>query len=79
MTTVANGDEVVYRHSAVIRLTHWLAVLCVTLLFLSGLQIFNAHPALYLGQQSILVDAAGLSGPRHRQALALLFRLASGF
>ena len=52
MTTVANGDEVVYRHSGVIRLTHWVAVLCVALLFLSGLQIFNAHPALYLGQRS---------------------------
>jgi len=52
MTSVANGHELVYRHSAVIRLTHWVAVLCVTLLFLSGLQIFNAHPSLYLGQRS---------------------------
>jgi thiosulfate reductase cytochrome b subunit len=35
-----------------IRLTHWVGVVCVTLLLLSGLQIFNAHPALYLGQAS---------------------------
>jgi thiosulfate reductase cytochrome b subunit len=34
------------------RLTHWVGVVCVTLLLLSGLQIFNAHPALYLGQAS---------------------------
>ena len=52
MSSLAHGAELVYRHSAVIRLTHWVAVLCVTLLFLSGLQIFNAHPALYLGQAS---------------------------
>jgi thiosulfate reductase cytochrome b subunit len=35
-----------------IRLTHWVGVVCVALLLLSGLQIFNAHPALYLGQAS---------------------------
>jgi thiosulfate reductase cytochrome b subunit len=41
--------EVVYRHAVVVRLTHWINVLCVTLLLLSGLQIFNYHPALYWG------------------------------
>jgi thiosulfate reductase cytochrome b subunit len=40
------------RHSAVVRVTHWVGVVCVTILFMSGLQIFNAHPALYLGQKS---------------------------
>ena len=34
------------------RLTHWINVLCMTLLLLSGLQIFNAHPALYWGNAS---------------------------
>jgi len=43
---------IVFRHSATIRLTHWVGVVCVTLLLLSGLQIFNAHPALYLGRAS---------------------------
>ena len=42
----------VKRHSALVRLTHWLNALCLVLLLMSGLQIFNAHPALYLGQQS---------------------------
>jgi thiosulfate reductase cytochrome b subunit len=41
---------VIRRHSLVTRLTHWLNVLCLSLLLLSGLQIFNAHPALYRGQ-----------------------------
>jgi thiosulfate reductase cytochrome b subunit len=40
------------RHAGILRLTHWTNVLCFTLLLMSGLQIFNAHPALYIGQQS---------------------------
>ena len=35
----------VKRHSAVVRLTHWLNALCLVLLLMSGLQIFNAPPA----------------------------------
>jgi thiosulfate reductase cytochrome b subunit len=52
VTDRAKRPEIVYRHSAMIRLTHWVGVVCVILLLLSGLQIFNAHPALYLGQAS---------------------------
>ena len=40
----------VYRHSTITRLTHWLNVFALSFLLLSGLQIFNAHPALYWGQ-----------------------------
>ena len=46
------AEVLVYRHAAVTRLTHWINVLAVSLLLLSGLQIFNAHPALYWGQKS---------------------------
>ncbi len=42
----------VYRQSAWTRLTHWAWAICIFFLLLSGLQIFNAHPALYLGDQS---------------------------
>jgi thiosulfate reductase cytochrome b subunit len=42
----------VRRHSAVTRLTHWINVLALSLLLMSGLQIFNAHPALYWGAKS---------------------------
>src|SRR3954470_9438041 len=41
--------EIIYRHSVVVRLTHWTNVLCLTLLLMSGLQLFNFHPALYWG------------------------------
>jgi len=40
------------RHSGVTRITHWLNVLVISLLLMSGLQIFNAHPALYWGAKS---------------------------
>jgi thiosulfate reductase cytochrome b subunit len=44
------------RHGLVVRVTHWVNVLCMTVLLMSGLQIFNAHPALYLGNQSRFDD-----------------------
>ena len=42
----------VYRQSAWTRLTHWIWAISLFFLLLSGLQIFNAHPTLYLGDQS---------------------------
>jgi len=41
--------EVIYRHSLVVRLTHWINLLCLTLLLMSGLALFNVHPQLYWG------------------------------
>jgi thiosulfate reductase cytochrome b subunit len=41
--------EVIYRHAVVVRATHWINVLCLALLLMSGLRIFNYHPALYWG------------------------------
>ncbi|WP_211097208.1 MULTISPECIES: cytochrome b/b6 domain-containing protein [Oxalobacteraceae] len=41
-----------YRHRLPVRLMHWINVLCLTVLFMSGLSIFNAHPALYWGNSS---------------------------
>ena len=38
------------------RLTHWINLLCVAVLLMSGLQIFNAHPALYWGQSGADAD-----------------------
>src|ERR1700740_1417679 len=43
------GREVIYRHTLVVRLTHWINVLCLALLLMSGLRLFNYHPALYWG------------------------------
>ena len=42
----------VARHSTAVRITHWINAIALAFLLLSGLQIFNAHPALYWGQQS---------------------------
>ena len=42
----------VYRQSAWTRATHWLWAAAVFFLLVSGLQIFNAHPALYIGEES---------------------------
>jgi thiosulfate reductase cytochrome b subunit len=41
--------EVIYRHTLPVRVTHWINVLCLTLLLMSGLKLFNVHPALYWG------------------------------
>jgi thiosulfate reductase cytochrome b subunit len=38
-----------YRHGVVTRLTHWLNAVCLGVLLLSGLQIFNAYPTLHWG------------------------------
>jgi len=47
-----SGERWIFRHSAAVRVTHWINAFCLTILLMSGLQIFNAHPALYLGKQS---------------------------
>jgi thiosulfate reductase cytochrome b subunit len=46
------AKALVRRHSLAVRLTHWINALSLAFLLLSGLQIFNAHPALYWGAQS---------------------------
>ena len=40
------------RHALAVRIMHWINVVALTLMFMSGLQIFNAHPALYWGTSS---------------------------
>lgn len=44
--------ERIYRHSLPVRIGHWFNVVCLFILIMSGLQIFNAHPALYWGDRS---------------------------
>jgi thiosulfate reductase cytochrome b subunit len=50
--TLGNGRIAVYRHPLLVRVTHWINALCLLVLLLSGLQILNAHPALYWGNAS---------------------------
>ncbi len=46
-----------YRHTLPVRIAHWVNALCLVVLVMSGLQIFNAHPALYWGDRSDRNDA----------------------
>jgi thiosulfate reductase cytochrome b subunit len=41
--------EVIRRHSLTVRLTHLINLVCLTLLLMSGLALFNFLPALYWG------------------------------
>lgn len=58
---MTSGRRLIRRHSLTVRLSHWLNVLCMTVLLFSGLQIFNAHPALYWGQYGADSDPSFLS------------------
>lgn len=49
-----------YRHRLPVRISHWVNVLCLSILFMSGLGIFNAHPALYWGASSYSTEPAFL-------------------
>ncbi|TIP07297.1 MAG: hypothetical protein E5X90_20165, partial [Mesorhizobium sp.] len=42
----------IYRQSRWTRLTHWLWAFSLFFMLLSGLQIFNARPQLYIGKES---------------------------
>ena len=55
--------EVIYRHSGTVRITHWVNALVLLVLLMSGLQIFNAHPALYIGAKSDFSDPIMAMGP----------------
>ncbi|HEY6456821.1 MAG TPA: cytochrome b/b6 domain-containing protein [Steroidobacteraceae bacterium] len=53
--------EVIHRHSLPTRLLHWVNALCVFLVLMSGLQIFNADPYLYWGKHGASPDTPLLS------------------
>jgi len=61
--------EVIYRHGVVVRFTHWVNVLVLSLLLMSGLNIFNAHPELYWGKFGANFDPSWLAiGTAHTAA-----------
>ena len=49
---MSSVHPLIYRHRLLARLTHWVWAFCLFFLLLSGLNIFNAHPVLYIGEQS---------------------------
>jgi len=64
-----SNSGLIYRQSGITRLTHWVWAIAMFFLLLSGLQIFNARPNLYIGQQSgfgfenSILDIYATNGP----------------
>ncbi len=52
ISTGSTRSTLYQRHSLTIRVMHWINVIAFSLLLMSGLQIFNAHPALNWGKSS---------------------------
>ena len=52
MSRTAGRGPLTYRQRLATRLTHWAWAVSMFFLLLTGLQIFNAHPALYVGEES---------------------------
>jgi thiosulfate reductase cytochrome b subunit len=48
----SRARPLVLRHTLAVRVMHWINVIAIAALFMSGLGIFNAHPALYWGDSS---------------------------
>jgi len=48
----AGRGDLYYRHRLPVRVMHWINVVALTVLFMSGLQIFNAHAELNWGKSS---------------------------
>lgn len=54
------GGERVRRHRLSTRLWHWTNLVAITIMLMSGLMIFNAHPRLYWGKFGANPDHAWL-------------------
>lgn len=62
--TEVPGGYLYRRHALAVRVAHWINLVALTILLMSGLSIFNAHPALYWGKSSYTGRPAVLSiGP----------------
>ena len=58
--TQAAPRDMTKRHHIVTRIWHWLNAVAATILLMSGLMIFNAHPQLYWGEFGSREDYAWL-------------------
>ncbi len=58
------GDRLVSRHRLSTRVWHWINVVTVFVMLMSGLMIFNAHPRLYWGQFGANFDTPWLELPQ---------------
>ncbi|MBU6257514.1 MAG: cytochrome b/b6 domain-containing protein [Burkholderiales bacterium] len=60
LTAAAPTSYLYRRHSLPVRLMHWINVVSLTVLLMSGLMIFNAHPALDWGASSYVAGRHSL-------------------
>ena len=51
-TSTQPPTRLVRRHTPLVRICHWINAVAFVLLAMSGMQIFNAHPALNFGQRT---------------------------
>ena len=78
-TLIASSGRFYYRHRWPVRVMHWINVLAVTILLMSGLQIFNAHPELnwghssYSGRPALLVIGAEQLPDGHTAGVTQVF------
>ena len=67
------GGDLVDRHRLATRLWHWINVVALVVMLMSGLMIFNAHPRLYWGHYGANPDPAWFEiGSRGEQGFARL-------
>lgn len=59
--TLPSGRVLERRHKFATRLWHWVNLVCMVVLLMSGLMIFNAHPRLYWGSFGAWHDPAWLA------------------
>jgi len=51
------------RHSAMVRVTHWISVLCFLALLISGVEILISHPRFYWGEEGNINTPPSFSIP----------------
>jgi thiosulfate reductase cytochrome b subunit len=67
------GGDLVARHRLATRLWHWVNLVALVVMLMSGLMIFNAHPRLYWGQYGANPDYAWFEiGSRGERGFARL-------
>jgi thiosulfate reductase cytochrome b subunit len=76
---IAPSSYLYYRHTLPVRIMHWTNVISLTILLMTGLMIFNAHPSLdwgkssYTGKPSLLQITARDSGNGELSGITRVF------
>lgn len=61
--TARAPDTVIYRHTRLVRITHWINAISFLLLILSGIAILLAHPEFYWGETGYFGEPTAFSLP----------------